>query len=376
MEAVAESTAVLDVGLGSRAYPIHIGPGLMQDSALWTQLVGGRNCLIVSNDVVADLYLEALQDTLPSRQPTCILPDGEAYKTIESYLSIVTALTEHKATRDWLILALGGGVIGDLSGFAAASYMRGINFIQIPTTLLAQVDASVGGKTGLNLPAGKNLLGAFHQPIAVITDTSSLRTLPEREYRAGIAEVLKIAFVWDASFISWMQSNAQALNRRDETVVQQAIKWSCQLKADIVAKDETERGVRALLNFGHTFGHAIESLAGYGEYLHGEAVAIGMHAALALSERLGYIDADQKGRAVDTLDMLNLPLRLTTELDAEALVQKMQLDKKNTQSSLRFIALQSLGSGTIIESNDIDMIRGCCEAIQPDARQSEATRRD
>jgi 3-dehydroquinate synthase len=253
----------LDVALGERTYPIHVGAGLLADAPRWRAAIRGRHVLVVSNDTVAPLYLARVEAGLGDyRHASLVLPDGEAHKTLATSARVFEALAALGANRDATILALGGGVIGDLAGFAAACWMRGIDFVQMPTTLLAMVDSSVGGKTGVNLPAGKNLVGAFHQPRAVIADTTALATLPEREYRAGIAEVVKYGAIGDAAFFAWLERHADALNARDEAILAEAIAASCRHKAGVVARDEHEQGERALLNFGHTFGHALETATG------------------------------------------------------------------------------------------------------------------
>jgi len=266
----------LNVELADRSYPISIGSGLLAQRDLFTQAIRGRRVMIVTNETVAPLYLQRLQQTLDGYQlDACVLPDGEAYKTLDSFGQIMTALLEGGHGRDTTIVALGGGVIGDLAGFAAASYQRGVAFIQIPTTLLSQVDSSVGGKTGVNHPLGKNMIGAFYQPKAVIIDTDCLATLPRRELSAGLAEVIKYGIIWDAEFFAWLERTIAGLLALDASLLIQAILRCCSIKADVVSQDETETGVRALLNLGHTFGHAIESEQGYGNWLHGEAVAAG-----------------------------------------------------------------------------------------------------
>ena len=275
---------VLSVELGERSYPIAIGSGLLGGRFDLSDYVRGDDCLVVSNTTIAPLYRERLLSNLSGKNVAGVdLPDGEAHKTVATMQSILDALVASGANRDTTVLALGGGVVGDISGFAAACYMRGVSFIQVPTTLLAQVDSSVGGKTGVNHPQGKNLIGAFHQPEVVLIDTDTLQTLPDRELRAGIAEVIKYGAICDIEFFAWLESNMQALLDRDGDALAHAIRRSCELKAEVVAEDEREAGRRAILNFGHTFGHAIEHCQGYGEWLHGEAVAAGMIMASELS---------------------------------------------------------------------------------------------
>ncbi|MFG1489584.1 3-dehydroquinate synthase, partial [Oceanospirillum sp. HFRX-1_2] len=277
----------LNVDLGDRSYPIHIGSGLISDLSLIAPHIRGRQVMIVSNTTVAPLYLEQLKTTLADQYQVAevILPDGEAYKTLDSVNLIFDALLNNRFNRTCTLIALGGGVIGDMTGFAAASYQRGVNFIQIPTTLLSQVDSSVGGKTGVNHPLGKNMIGAFWQPQLVLADTDTLQTLPERELAAGIAEVIKYGLIRDPEFFNWLESNVEPLKTKSTTALTEAIFRSCQNKADVVAQDELEGGIRATLNLGHTFGHAIETEQGYGQWLHGEAVATGMLMAADLSQR-------------------------------------------------------------------------------------------
>ena len=340
----------LDVALGARSYPIWIGVGLLADSARWRAPIRGRHVLVVTNTTVAALYLQRVLAGLAGLQHAhLVLPDGEAHKTLDASGQIFAALAALGASRDATILALGGGVIGDLAGFAAACWMRGIDFIQMPTTLLAMVDSSVGGKTGVNLPQGKNLVGAFHQPRAVVADTGTLATLPVREYRAGLAEVVKYGAINDAAFFAWLEVHADALVARDEAALAAAIQASCRAKSAIVARDEHERGERALLNFGHSFGHALETVAGYGTLLHGEAVAIGMLQAATLSTRLGRADAADATRLARLLTRLGLPVQ-APPLDAAALLAAMRLDKKNEGGRLRLILWRGIGQAEIVDA--------------------------
>ncbi|MDY0067608.1 MAG: 3-dehydroquinate synthase, partial [Steroidobacteraceae bacterium] len=267
----------IDIDLGARSYPILIGPNLLQDAATLAAHIPSRQVLIVTNETVAPLYLQKLQDALEGRRiGAVVLPDGEQHKTLATMTRIIDALVEHGMNRDACVVALGGGVIGDMAGFAAACYQRGVDYVQVPTTLLAQVDSSVGGKTGVNHPRAKNMIGAFHQPRCVIADTATLHTLPIREYRAGLAEVVKYGLISDAAFLERLENSVEALLARDSEAVMQAVRRSCEIKAQVVARDEREQGLRAILNLGHTFGHAVEAAVGYGEWLHGEAVAAGM----------------------------------------------------------------------------------------------------
>ncbi|MGN6520669.1 MAG: 3-dehydroquinate synthase [Dokdonella sp.] len=348
----------LDVALGERSYPIHVGAGLLADAPLWRSAIGSRHVLVVSNETIAPLYLARVEASLRGHlHASLVLPDGEAHKTLATCARVFEALAALGAHRDATILALGGGVIGDLAGFAAACWMRGIGFVQMPTTLLAMVDSSVGGKTGVNLPAGKNLVGAFHQPRAVIADTTTLATLPEREYRAGLAEVVKYGAIGDPAFFAWLERHADALNARDGGVLAEAIAASCRHKAGVVARDEHEQGERALLNFGHTFGHALESATGYGTLLHGEAVAIGMLLAARLSADLGRASRDDAQRLAHLLAAFGLPTAAPT-VDPERLLSLMQLDKKNLGGRLRLILWRGIGAADIVPDVEAEAIRG------------------
>ena len=341
----------LDVVLPGTTYPIHIGPGMLDDAAAWCSQMPCGPLLVVTNPTVAPLYLDrllaALQTAVPGRRVhTCMVPDGEQHKSLDTLSQVFDALVEHRIPRDGGLVALGGGVIGDLTGVAAATWQRGVACVQIPTTLLAQVDSSVGGKTAVNHPGGKNLIGAFHQPSAVIADTATLATLPPREYAAGLAEVAKYGFIMDAAFIDWMETNAVQLRERDPVALAYAIRRSCECKAHLVAIDEREQGPRALLNLGHTFGHAIETGAGYGEYLHGEAVAIGMVLAAGLSQRLGWLSAADIQRVRNLLEALGLPV-VAPKLGVQRTLELMRLDKKVLKGQLRLVLLRRLGEGVI-----------------------------
>ena len=334
---------IISVELGERGYPIVIGRGLLGGGYDLSRHVAGPDCLVVTNDTVAPLYLEALEASLPGRGIGRIsLPDGEAFKTLATMSSILDALVDAGASRDTTVIALGGGVVGDIAGFAAASYMRGVDFVQVPTTLLAQVDSSVGGKTGVNHEQGKNLIGAFHQPGFVCIDTDTLSTLPDRELRAGLAEVIKYGAIADIEFFEWLEDNIDALTGRDPGALAHAIRRSCELKAEVVAADEREQGRRAILNFGHTFGHAIERCQGYGEWLHGEAVAAGMVMAAMLSD----IDAADVARIRDLVARAGLPVA-PPAIGATELRQAMALDKKVQRKHLRFVLLPRLGEAVV-----------------------------
>jgi 3-dehydroquinate synthase len=353
-------TRSITVELGERSYPIFIGGGLLGGGFDLSAHVRGPDCLVVTNETVEPLYLDALSANLAGKQLRAIsLPDGEAYKTLETVEDILDTLVENGANRDTTVVALGGGVVGDIAGFAAACYMRGVDFIQVPTTLLAQVDSSVGGKTGVNHASGKNLIGAFHQPRAVLIDTDTLKTLPDRELKAGLAEVIKYGAIVDADFFAWIEDNLEALIARDADALAAAVQRSCELKAGIVAEDERESGRRALLNFGHTFGHAIEHCQGYGEWLHGEAVAAGMVMAAQLSAS----DAALARRIARLLERAGLPSR-PPAIAANDLLAAMSLDKKVQGKQLRFVLLRSLGDAFV--TSDYDTAR--LETVLEEAR--------
>lgn len=339
----------IDVKLGERSYPIHIGNGLLHEHALWRTAIRSRHVLVVSNTTIAPLYLERVLAGLDGFvSATLLIDDGEQFKTLDQASRVFDALSALGANRDATIIALGGGVIGDLAGFAAACWMRGIAFVQMPTTLLAMVDSSVGGKTGVNLAAGKNLVGAFHQPQAVVIDTATLATLPDREYAAGVAEVIKYGAIGDTRFFDWLDANAAALMRRDDGVVAEAIATSCRHKAGVVARDEREGGERALLNFGHTFGHALEANAGYGTLLHGEAVAIGMLLAARLSSQLGMSDDTDTERLESLLRACSLATAIPAGHSAERMIERMRLDKKNLGGTMRLILWRGIGQAEVV----------------------------
>jgi len=344
---------LVQVELGSRGYPIWIGAGVLGDAARLRSAIRGRHALVVSNTVVAPLYLQRVRAGLDElTHATLILPDGEVHKNLDCTARIFAALAELRASRDATIIALGGGVVGDISGFAAACWMRGIAFVQMPTTLLAMVDSSVGGKTAVDLPQGKNLVGAFHQPSAVVIDTDTLSTLPDRELRSGLAEVIKYGALGDSEFFAWLERNVDALLRRDAAALAHAIEISCRTKAGIVARDETEHGERALLNFGHTFGHALETATGYGALVHGEAIAIGMLLAARLSARLGRAGVADAQRLAALLQRFGLPTTLPAGADPQRLVDLMRLDKKNVSGRIRLILWRGIGHAEI--AADVD----------------------
>jgi len=353
----------LQVELNERSYPIYIGQGLLDRAELLTNHISGQQVMIVTNEMIAPLYLGKIRQGLKSYQcESIILPDGEQYKTLEVLNKIFDALLANRFDRSATLIALGGGVIGDTAGFAAACYQRGVPFIQVPTTLLAQVDSSVGGKTGVNHPLGKNMIGAFYQPRCVIADTEVLKTLDNRQLYAGIAEVIKYGLIRDQTFFEWLESNIDALLQRDAAALTYVIEQSCINKAEIVAADEKEGGIRALLNLGHTFGHAIETGLGYGSWLHGEAVAAGMWLAAELSHRLDWLSAQDVMRIVALVRRARLPHQVPAELSGERLLELMAVDKKVKSGKLRLILLKSIGQGVICEDIDANMILASIEA--------------
>lgn len=347
----------LTVHTQSHDYPIIITEkSATEDSSMAKQVapyISGRQVLIVTNDIVAPLYLKSLEDELAQQftVKVCVLPDGEQYKNQTSIDQIYDALMAEHFNRDVTLIALGGGVVGDMTGFAAASFMRGVNFIQIPTTLLSQVDSSVGGKTGINHAQGKNMIGAFWQPQIVLAEMSTLKTLPARELSAGLAEVIKYALIMDADFLTWLEHNLPAMMALDLAVLGEAVKRCCQYKADVVAQDERESGVRALLNFGHTFGHVIETHEGYGNWLHGEAVAAGMVQAAELSQKLGWLTNEDVARIKRVLTLANLPITPPI-IDVQTALDLMGHDKKVKHGQIRLILLKSIGEAVL--TNDFD----------------------
>ncbi len=365
----------LNVDLDERSYPIFIGRDLLEhfisDSSLIAPYISGRQVVIVSNETIAPLYLHKILKIFSNYQcKTVILPDGEIYKTYDGILPIIDCLMENQFDRRVTLVALGGGVIGDMTGFAAAIYRRGVNFIQIPTTLLAQVDSSVGGKTGVNHPLGKNMIGAFHQPQCVIADTNTLNTLDERQLSAGLAEVIKYALINSAEFFTWLSNNIDELKNRNPAALAYAIEFSCQDKADIVAADEKEQGQRALLNLGHTFGHAIETALGYGNCLHGEAVAIGMIMAADLSVRHGWIDEKIQQQIIELIKLAGLPTQIPTEFDvrisAADFIKLMAGDKKVLDGQLHLVLMEALGKSIITADFDVKKLEQTLNAFATD----------
>lgn len=345
---------ILQVDLGTRTYPIYIGENLLAQASLLTNHIPSNDVVIITNETIAPLYLEPVSAALNSKNiQTIILPDGESYKNLTTMESIFSEMLTSRCARDTTIVALGGGVVGDISGFAAACYQRGINFIQIPTTLLSQVDSSVGGKTGVNHSLGKNMIGAFYQPKCVIADIGTLHTLPKRELSAGIAEVIKYGLLGDIEFFNWLELNVNKLVDLDNDALMYAIQRSCQCKADIVASDEHEKsGRRALLNLGHTFGHAIETGMGYGNWLHGEAVACGMVVAAEFSERMKWISKDDVKRISSLISRANLPTELPHELSATKILELMAIDKKVKDGKLHLVLLKEIGEAVLTSEFD------------------------
>jgi 3-dehydroquinate synthase len=349
--------STLFVELGDRSYPIFIGDGLMQLSKLLTSHIHGQQVLVVTNETVAPLYLEDLLENLSAYSvETVVLPDGEIYKNIEQLNTIFNALLTKKYNRTATLVALGGGVVGDMTGFAAACYQRGVNFLQIPTTLLAQVDSSVGGKTAVNHKLGKNMIGAFYQPQCVIIDTSLLSTLPDRQFKSGLAEVVKYGLISDPDFFDWIEKNITKLLERDPAALCFAIEKSCANKAKIVARDERENDVRATLNLGHTFGHAIETFYSYEGWLHGEAVAVGMVMAAELSEHMGWIQKNDVNRIKKLLVLCGLPICPPKEISSKVFLELMSVDKKVLDGSLRLVLLQSIGEAVVASDINQDIL--------------------
>lgn len=353
-----KSLEILNVDLGERSYPIYIGQGALREQVILEKHIDSSQVLIVSNETIAPIYLSKFVAQFPERidVKTTILPDGEIYKTLETLNKIFDALLESRCNRQVTLIALGGGVIGDMTGFAAACYQRGVNFIQVPTTLLSQVDSSVGGKTGVNHRLGKNMIGAFYQPKCVLIDTTVLSTLPDRELSAGLAEVIKYGAICDRPFFEWLEQNMESLMLRDNAALTYAIKTSCKKKAEVVAKDEKESGIRATLNFGHTFGHAIETQMGYGQWLHGEAVAVGMCMAADFSEKLTWLSPEDNARIRALCLKARLPVIKPQAMVAEDFIKHMKVDKKNVSASIRLILLKTLGEARIYDCTDVALI--------------------
>ncbi len=353
----------LKVELGDRSYPIHIGEGLLDQPELLAPYIAGRSVAIVSNATVAPLYIERLTRSLAAYKVLpIVLPDGEAFKNWETLQTIFDALLTARHDRRTTIIALGGGVVGDMAGFAAACYQRGVDFIQVPTTLLSQVDSSVGGKTGINHPLGKNMVGAFYQPQAVLIDTGTLRSLPPRELSAGLAEVIKYGLICDEPFLTWLEANVDALRDIDAEAITAAIKRSCEAKALVVNADERESGVRATLNLGHTFGHAIETQMGYGVWLHGEAVAAGTVMALEMSMRLGWISQQDRDRGIRLMQRAGLPVVPPAEMTPEHFIEHMAIDKKVIDGRLRLVLLRRIGEAVVTDDYPKEVLQATLAA--------------
>ncbi len=356
---MSSTKQTLQVSLGDRSYPIHIGQNLISQAPLILPHLKRKQVAIVTNTTVAPLYLEQLAAPLRAAGVNVInivLPDGEAYKNTETLNLIYDALLQNRCERGTTLIALGGGVIGDMTGYAAATYLRGVPFIQIPTTLLSQVDSSVGGKTGINHPLGKNMIGAFYQPQLVLADTETLKTLPLRELSAGVAEVIKYGLIRDAEFFDWLEANMTKLMALDTSVTSEAIYRSCQNKADVVAADEHETGERATLNLGHTFGHAVENAMGYGVWLHGEAVAAGTMMAADLSKRLGWLSDGEVLRMANIFKVANLPTQ-APELGVEKYIDLMGLDKKVVDGKIRLVLQQGIGKSVVTSDYPAEALR-------------------
>ena len=347
----------LNVELGQRSYPILIGDGLLQDAAVLGRHVPGRDLLLVTNTTVAPLYSRKLEQSLPDRRLVeAVFPDGESHKTLATVSRLLDVLVANRFGRDATIIALGGGVVGDMAGFAAACYQRGVAYVQVPTTLLAQVDSSVGGKTGVDHPGGKNLIGAFHQPAAVIADTATLATLSDRELRAGLAEIIKYGLIRDATFFAWLEENMERLLAREPSALVRAIRRSCEIKAEIVARDEREQGERALLNLGHTFGHAIESATGYSGWLHGEAVGAGIAMAAAMSRASGMLQPEQVERVRALLERTGLPME-ARDVRTPGVLEHMRIDKKVKAGRIRLVLLRGIGDAYVTGDYSDDDLR-------------------
>lgn len=353
------------IELGDRSYPITIGSGLLRDDATWAGVPAAAQAVIVTNTTVAPLYAKQLQGAIAGRHPSVhivALPDGEEHKTWQALNLIFDALLQKACDRKTVLYALGGGVVGDMTGFAAACYMRGVPFVQVPTTLLAQVDSSVGGKTAINHPLGKNMIGAFYQPRLVVCDLDTLATLPAREFSAGLAEVIKYGPIADMDFLAWIETNIRGLMERDGALVAHAVRRSCEIKASVVGQDERESGLRAILNFGHTFGHAIEAGLGYGQWLHGEAVGCGMVMALHLSQRLGLVDTAFVQRVTSLLQSAGLPV-VGPALGADRYLELMQVDKKTEAGEIKFVVIDKPGSAAVRSAPEAvvrEVIERCC----------------
>lgn len=347
-----EVQVALDQG---RSYRVVIGPGLLDDRSVWDSISGNRVALI-TNATVGALYVDKVAAALDNMIDVIEIGDGETFKNLTTYAEVMDRMIAGRHNRTTTIVALGGGVVGDLAGFVAATYQRGVNYVQVPTTLLAQVDSSVGGKTAVNHPGGKNMIGAFYQPQLVVADVSALGSLPEREFRAGLAEVIKYGVIRDAEFFAWLEANREALLARDADALVHAVRRSCEIKAEVVSSDEREQGVRAILNFGHTFGHAIEALTDYEQYLHGEAVAIGMAMAADLSVAIGRCGLDSAQRVRNLVEAYGLPVR-SPDLKEDAMIDAMGMDKKVVDGRMRFVVAEGIGAAAVTGDVSRETIR-------------------
>jgi 3-dehydroquinate synthase len=347
----------ININLEKRSYPIYVGEGLLENYDLLKKHISNKKVAIITNDKIAPLYLEKISNTLSVEKEIIpiILPDGEVFKNFETLNLIYDTLLKNKANRQITLIALGGGVIGDITGFAAATFMRGVDFIQIPSTLLSQVDSSVGGKTGINHPLGKNMIGAFYQPKCVIADINLLETLPDKELSAGLAEVIKYGLIRDSSFFEWLENNVEGIIKRDSQLLIEAVARSCQNKVDIVESDEFESGIRAILNLGHTFGHAIETATGYGKWLHGEAIAIGMVMAAYLSEQMGWLTKEENQRIKSLIVDANLPIN-PPEISKQEFLDLMQLDKKTKEDQINLVLQQGIGKAILTSDYDTEKL--------------------
>ena len=356
----------MQVELGDKSYPIYIGDGLLRDAGLLRRHVNSRQVMVVTNTTLASLYLDRVRQCLDEFQPvTCVLPDGEQFKTLEVMNEILTRLLQAHFSRGCCLLSLGGGVIGDITGFAASCYQRGVHYIQLPTTLLAQVDSAVGGKTAVNHPLGKNMIGAFHQPAAVISDISALDTLDDRQLHAGTAEVIKYGLIRDPEFFTWLEKNIALLQARNRDTLMYAVERSCRNKSEVVACDEKEAGIRALLNLGHTFGHAIETGLDYKEWLHGEAVATGMMMAADLSRRHGWITDDDMNRIRRILTAAHLPVLLPASLNSRRMLELMSVDKKARDGILHLVLLKGIGKAIVTNEYDPGKLQQTLDSFLP-----------
>ena len=356
-------TRTIEIDLGARRYPIHVGAGIIGERALLATHVSGRHAFVVTNETVAPLYLDRLRPALADASgiDVHVVADGEQHKTLDTFAEIQNAMVARRVGRDGVLIALGGGVVGDIAGFAAACYQRGVDFVQVPTTLLAQVDSSVGGKTGVNLPGGKNLVGAFHQPRCVLSDTSTLATLDPREVRAGFAEIVKYGLIDDPDFFGWLETHGEALLALDAEALGTAIARACERKAALVVADERESGVRALLNLGHTFAHAIEAGTGYGAWLHGEAVAAGIVLAARMSRRMGWLTGRDCERIERLFERAGLPIRAPAALSPRRMLELMSVDKKIRRGQLRLILLRGIGEAVLTSEFDPELLHATLE---------------